>query len=380
MVERMSRSGNPATARPRARAALLAAALASLPARVALAEDAEQKPVEPLAVAAAVIPGILLHGAGHYVSGERETARRLLVVEGIALGSTGAGAVLLGVSGASRWVSGPAIGLGAAGIGVLALGWLADIYGAAGGARMGGRPLLRVPPVEVRLGYAYVRDPQFDYASFAVIGAELLWRRLRFDADAHLAADDDNQRVRAEGAYRLARPRARRGAADGSRLEVGGAAVWHRFGTEAYSVTGAEVFAASRLDLRGLGRSLDGSFAELDAGVQLERIAYGGVAGADYNTQLLFRAGFGVYAGTPAGRHGEIQLYYDHRRDDLAGGLALSRGGGFLGHFGLAGWMRLTPTWGLAGEMELGSANVVRVSATRQLGSPRPPRCGGWPK
>jgi hypothetical protein len=75
----------------------------------ARADDAEDCVSGALATAAAVFPGILIHGIGHRVGGDRRTARRLLIIEGIALGGMVVSGAALGLSGASRRLSLPVI-------------------------------------------------------------------------------------------------------------------------------------------------------------------------------------------------------------------------------------------------------------------------------
>src|SRR6187402_1498764 len=50
------------------------------------ATAANASPNRPLAVATAVVPGLVVHGAGHYVLDEKRTARRLLLMEGVGFG------------------------------------------------------------------------------------------------------------------------------------------------------------------------------------------------------------------------------------------------------------------------------------------------------
>jgi hypothetical protein len=64
------------------------------------------------------------------------------------------------------------------------------------------------------------------------------------------------------------------------------------------------------------------------------------------------------------GQSGEVAAYYDHRRDDLAGGLSVdSVAAGVLGHFGVAGrGFFHDGRWGLRGELEYGSAFITGLS------------------
>jgi hypothetical protein len=75
------------------------------------------------------------------------------------------------------------------------------------------------------------------------------------------------------------------------------------------------------------------------------------------------RAAFGLYLGDPARPHGEIELYYDHRHDDYAGGLLMpGLVSGVFGHVGLEGVFRVTDRWGVAAEAQAGSAVLGSLS------------------
>ena len=338
------------------------------PEATALTSDSPVEHARPLAIAAALIPGVLVHGAGHYVVGERRTARRLLLLEGVGLGAAATGGLTVALSGASRWLSGPAIMVGALGIGIFGLGWLADIYGAAGGARRGARARTFTPPVLLHAGYGWVRDPEFDYQSFALAGGAVAWPGWRAALSGWVAVDDDNQRVRLEAAHRLAGVGSRRGGSDGSFFELSAAAGEHRYGSDAFAVDSGELVVGGRLDLARLGPSLGGSFVELAGGLQVEHMRYVEVSESDFGSQLLVRLGFGLYFGDPPGPNGEVALYYDHRRDQLVGGLALPRGSGFLGHLGVTGRIRLARGWGAVGGVATGSANLLHLGIVRELG------------
>ncbi|HUH03794.1 MAG TPA: hypothetical protein VML75_17485 [Kofleriaceae bacterium] len=308
-----------------------------------------------LAVGAALVPGALLHGSGHRVIGEQRTAGRLLALEAAGLGLLMLGAVPLGVSGAASDVSGPAIASMVAGGTVFLAGILADAYGASGLSARAGRaaPVSRAR-LELEVGYAYVDDPQFEYGSFTVLHAELLLGPARLTPTAWLALDDDNQRVTIDAAYCVLAGR------DDSRLEAVLGITRHLYGTEDFAVTGFEASAAGRLELSRVGPSLRGAFFDLMLGVGVERVGY--LDANDWNSQLLGRAAFGVYLGDGGGA---ASVHYDHRRDDFAGGLALARGGGFIGHFGAAAHYRVLGPWSASLMIERGAANVARLGVSR---------------
>jgi hypothetical protein len=102
-------------------------------------------------------------------------------------------------------------------------------------------------------------------------------------------------------------------------------------------------------------------------GLALQGYSYFGPVGEDaLHEQLLFTFGYGVYLGRSGPLRGEVLLYYDHRKDDYAGGL--KAGAGVPGHFGLRGRVLLSERWGVSADVQAGSAYVARLSAVYTLG------------
>lgn len=278
------------------------------------------------------------------------------------LGLTTAGGVTLLGTRSNRWVTpiaAPAVAPGAATL------W------AAGGAFLTALPLLLTgrcncpdtsTATTLRLDHAYVYDPQFDYRSLAVLSADIRVRpRLRLRPRLWLATNDDNQRGRAEAMYQLRRSH------DGSWLELGGALSHHRFGDEGLGNSGVELFARGRLNLARVWSVLAGTFSQLGLGIGLDYL-HTRDAGGDGSSQLLARTSFGIYL---PGARGEVELYYDHRRDDYAGGFAVRPANGFLGHFGVEGHYYVTRVLGVAVQAEMGSAYVVRTGVIVRPGATR---------
>lgn len=77
--------------------AVLPAPISTPPLPLSLAPPSSATGFEPglLPAAAALLPGLVLHGAGHWLAGDRATAWRLLAAQGTGLG-------LLAVGGAPR--------------------------------------------------------------------------------------------------------------------------------------------------------------------------------------------------------------------------------------------------------------------------------------
>ena len=318
------------------------------------------------APALALTAGLLLHGTGHLLACERRTGRRLLAAEGLGVGALVLGGGGIALTGASRKTVAPFATLAILGVGTFAASWLADLYGTLSGGANAGRPA-RAAPFELALGYRYVHDPQFAYGHGLHLAAEGWLHRTRLFGGAWLALDDDTQRATAGLSQRLLGARGR-----GDALDAEAALHGQRFGTDGFRTLGVDVLLRGRLELAHLGPTLAGSFVEAEVGLGLQGFGYdatGRGVREDWNGLLLGRVGWGVFLGPS----GELVAYYDHRRDDLAGGLSVdSVASGVLGHFGLAGRGYIRDgRWGLAGELELGSALVVGLSVLHRGAAPR---------
>jgi hypothetical protein len=128
------------------------------------------------------------------------------------------------------------------------------------------------------------------------------------------------------------------------------------------TVTG-ELAARGRLHLADLDRALAGSFVELDAGLGLQAVAYR-AGDADLAGVLISRFAGGVFL--PCAR-GEVAVFYDHRRDTLAGGLPAGRAAGFFGSVGATAEVAITPTWIATAAVEFGSARLATLGVRRGL-------------
>jgi len=358
-------------------AAHIDAARAEPPAREKTAGGVRGKKLHPrpLPIAASLVPGLILHGAGHFAAGERDVARRLLLLEGVGLGMIGAGGAYLIATGATRHYIGPPIALALSGIGLFGVSWLADVYGVVGGSHeAAGSPASGSalgPPIDVEAGYGYVYDPRFAYRQFAVVGGSARLGAIRIAPLAWLALDDDNQRFRLESAYRWAGAHSARPTGDASTVELAAALTYHRYPDDGFAVSTGEAMVSGRLDLARIGGSLAGSFAELALGIGSEIINYYRPgAGADIGELLLARFAYGVFLNLPGGLAGETSLYYDHRRDTFTGGLSpgAGPGSGFAGFFGAGLLLYIGPRWGIRAELEQGAARVAHLALLMRLG------------
>ncbi|WP_394829399.1 hypothetical protein [Pendulispora albinea] len=308
-----------------------------------------------------MVPGLVVHGSGHYVRGETATGHRLLAMEGGGAAGLALGLAGLAITGASRRFVGALALLTLSGGGLFVVSTLADLYGVAAPEAIRGTPLRMAPVIRTELGLRYVYDPNFDYRSFMVQGIDYRVRGLKLAPSAWFALNDDNARLMANVGYRFVGPRPDRSARDGSYFDIDAGFLHHRYGTEQFSMTGAELSIKGRLDMVILGRTLRGSFAELGGGFGLQSYRYLGLS-EEANTLLLGWFAWGFYVGPG----NEILLYYDHRHDDFAGGMKLgglgALGSGVPGHVGARGTYFVTPDWGVLADAQIGSAFVGGVS------------------
>ncbi len=317
---------------------------------------------------ASVGPGLLLHGLGPLMAGDVQTATRLFALEGAGLGLLVAGGVPIALSGASRRVIGPLYLVTMTGVGLFSVSALSNLYGVVAPAFPPGVAPWRLPPLELEVGYQHVAEEIYDSPHFLSLGALARLERVRVEAGAWVAPGNGNLRVRLGGAYRvLGAPEAAQAGADGSALDVEAAALAHRFATEGFTLGGGELFVRGRLAMSRVSPRLEGSFAELGMGVSMQGYGYDGPVRDDsLHEQLLFNVGYGVYLGRGGPFRGEALLYYDHRKDDFAGGLR--DGTGVTGFLGLRGRVLLDEHWGVSADVQRGSAWVGRVALVYALG------------
>jgi hypothetical protein len=305
-----------------------------------------------LPAAAALFPGLLLHGAGHWAAGDRDTAWNLLLAEGIGLGMMLTGISALAYTGADKRFSAPSISLIAAGLGLFTASWLADLLGAAGVPHGAPGP---DPGVQVRLGYGRISDPLFRYENLALVSAAFRSGRMTITPFFTTALDDDNRQAGLRLAWRLLKRRT----GNNGYLDIEAAGSHHDYGSRLFSTWTGEGSLVGRYDLGQFAGSLAGAFAGFSLGWGLARYTYGipgAAAVSDTHSLLLIRATFGLWLGTA----GELELYYDHRRDGYAGALGgTGIGSGALGSVGLRFAYALDGAFGINVEAVAGSALLL---------------------
>jgi hypothetical protein len=343
---------------------------------------AQPRAVAPWPQLAALAPGVLIHGSGTWLQGRTLTTERLLLLEASALLAIIAGGVVIYETGAARDYAGPATLVVAAGVGTWGASLLGSVYATAAPPAGWGEPLRRLPWLEAGLGYTYVDDAQFAGRHFATTRLDGRVGPFRLVFDAAQSPGADEQWLEVQTGYRLWGPRASpRLELDGSYLEPRVGWSRHAFGEDGFASHVLALELEGRLDSQRLLPDVRGAFFQAAAGLARQWVVYAlpGADATDSSGMLLLHVGFGVYLGrwstAPSSQGalasgGELELYYDHRRDGFAGGIE-TRGAtsGFAGHVGLTADWYFTSDWGLRALGELGSNWVLGLSALLRVGA-----------
>ncbi len=365
----------------------------SQPAQTALQQAPVIPPLPPPRAAspwpelAAVFPGVLLHGSGTWLQGRTLTSQRLLALEGVGLLGTFASGFVLFQTGAARNLVGPTALVAVAGVTTFGLSFLANLYATWAPREGFGEPRRRLPLLESALGYTYVYDPQFAFRHFVTTRLDARLDAWHLSLGTAHAPDQDNQRYELAAGFRLwdamgdiesplrafsPSDVARGSPRDGSYLEPRAGFSEHRYDGSGFFTRVLELELEGRVDLQRLLPDVRGAFFQLGAGVGQQWFVFDlpGVSATDTSSLLLAHAGFGMYLGQRSGGlGGELELYYDHRHDGFAGGLrARGLGSGVAGHFGVRSQYALSPRWGLRAEAQAGSAWVINLAATLNVG------------
>jgi hypothetical protein len=299
---------------------------------------------------AAVVPGLLIHGSGHYVGGDKEAAVQLLKWQAIGLSLAAASGLYLRLSGGSRYGNELTIPMLVSGSGLMINTFVADVFGSAGG---GTKQHFKKPGKQAAsIGYGYINDPQFSYRHFTRAEARLTLGSVRAEPLLWVAMDDDNQRARLPLTYRIL------GNAQGETLEASTAFTYHHFGSEDFSTYVSELNVGGRVEMQRLGESLRGSFSTMSVGLGLQVTSFNvDGLGNDIHALLLAHFGYGFYLP----RSGELEGYYEHRRDTFTAGSSPGsrNGSGFLGHFGLKLRQPIHRRIAIKAIAEIGSAYLV---------------------
>lgn len=295
-------------------------------------DDLEPAP-DAAAALGALVPGIVVHGAGSWILGDPETARGLLIAEGAGLGLLLGGGTGIVLTGAARSVVGPLAAMSVLGAGLFGASFLLDVYHVSVPQRWRGRAL-ESPAFESRLGVVWVHHPQFAFQHLLAHGVEFRPADWRVEVQGEHDVDHAYSSWLIEAGYRLWRaPTAAR--RDGSTLELASELSQRSFAVDDFRTQGIALKAIARVDTERVLPRLRGAFTEFEVGYAWRTTSLLAVGVRHEDDLLLARTTVGAYLPGSETTGGEVSFTYDHRHDGLAAGLLASGlGSGVLGHVG----------------------------------------------
>lgn len=331
--------------------------------------EPEGRVSQPWAIAGSIIPGLLVHGSGSWLSGDDDTSKRLLILQGTGIGVTGGSLAALALTGAARdWV-----GLFATttvfGVGALGVSFLADVYRTALPKGMGRHPG-HIPWGTTEVGLLWVNGPHVDLGPVVNVSATLHSGRWITAAQTAHSPWSLHAAARLESGYRLL------GAAENEPNETAGGGhaslffglTGERYGEEGFSSSGSEVRLEARIDSEHLAPHVRGAFVEWELGYAARRTSFPLTRRYHDDSLLIAGVAFGAYHGDATRRGGATRLYYNHRHDGYAGGLVTTGiGSGVAGRVGFDSRHFFSPRWGFRIGAEVGSAWVFGIHLITQF-------------
>jgi hypothetical protein len=333
-------------------------AQSSTPGAVAADEQPISAGKRSLGIAAALIPGVILHGSGSFAMGDRKTASRVALIQAISTSAILVGGLPLALTYGSPKLTNLAIPLIIGGAGLFMTTWLADIYAVSGLSRFAGRPV-GAPPYRFSLIERSAYDPIFGQRWITEIGGEAWYGPVRVAPSLALASSGSYQYGAIAAELRVWGDRQQESPDSDSSLGVEVSFAATRYPDDGFSLYHGTAMAVAHLDLARLSQRLRGAFMELELGFGLEATNYFG-SKVDVGQLPLGRFASGMHLG-----RADVRLFYDHRRDGLAGGLTLASGGqwgrpsSFLGSVGAEVGVRVHRNWIVRPTIEVGSAWVL---------------------
>ena len=315
------------------------------------------------AIGASIFPGVLLHGSGSWVLGEKRAAKRLAITGAIGFGALALGGAAVGITGGAESMVIWGVPMIIAGAALVFPTWFSDVWYASGGPRVRGEAHAR-SPWTFELATTWLHDAYRERALIRGGGGIELGR---FGVNASALVDAEGQARTGEIGGRvqiLGAPATGARVADGSRLYARVAVRRHEDDDDMVAITSAEAEVGARVDLLHIDPILDGTFLEVSVGMGVERVRYADLV-SDTESLFLGRFAWGLYLG----RHSELTVFYDHRRDSLAGGIAANRAAGFVGSVGTTLDLRIAGPFAAIAELEIGNGWVT-TAGVRYHGAP----------
>jgi len=320
----------------------------------------EPRPGSLLAGGVALVPGLLIHGSGHFALGERQSACRLLATQGAGLAGVIGGIGLLSAVGASEKLAVLYVPLTVGGLGLFGVSFLADVVGAVHGRRPWPEPV--VPPgITVRAGYVGLFGSKHSFRHLGELGVEWRAERLVLDGQATLHPQGDFGEYRCLAGWRLWAP----SGDPVTRLSLVAELARQGFHTEGFAVTTVRALGELRWNLGDFLPTMQNAWLLGRLGGGFDSLDFAGTSADDDGLPFLVaELGLGLMATDRV----EAELAYRHRKGELPGGMAIGDGmAGFAGMLELRGRVAVGRRWALVPGVRLGTGVMPWLSLESRL-------------
>lgn len=325
-----------------------------------------------LSVGASVLPGLLVHGSGHFAAGRYDDGKFLLAMEGLGLLLLVGGFGGLAVTGAAPEVNPQLIWIASSGAGLFFFSWGADLYGSIVQDGEGaGRAWRTLPSLELSQGYQYVYNPVFEDHHYSRTAMTLRTGDWSVQGAFWWAPPHGQRRLETRVGWRLYGPTQDKAAWDGTALDVIAGYDYNAVPAQDTSAHVGSLALTGRLDLQRVLSTGRGAFVEGSLGQAWANYRYG-LTASEFNSLLISRIAFGLYLGHDPDGYGELSIAYDHRHDGFVGGAKIvGLGSGAIGGAQLRLKKSLFGRWGMDLGFGAGSAYVADAAVVYMWGGQR---------
>ena len=313
-----------------------------------------------LATGAAFVPGLLLHGSGHFALGERRSAYGLLAMEGAGLVGLIGGIGLLAAAGGSEKLAALYVPMAVSGLGLFAVSFLADVVGVVHGRGPWPEPIVPAG-ITIRAGYVGLFGSKHSFQNLGELGVAWQSERLVLQGRATLQPQGDYSEYRCLAGWRLWAP------ADDpvTRLSIVGDLARQGFYSEGFAITTFRAFGELRWNLGSLVPTMQNAWLLGRLGWGFEAFDFTGTSADDDGLPFMVaELGLGLMASDRV----EVELAYRQRKGELPGGMPLSNGlAGFAGMVELRGRVAVGRGWALVTGAKLGTGVMPWLAVESQL-------------
>lgn len=260
-----------------------------------------------IGIAASIFPGVLLHGSGHYVAGNKKEGLSMLKWSGIGLGTTIAGLVGMGLTGGADELMPILIPVTFMGFGVFMSTWLLDIMGTA---NLHGTQELTHPYQETYFLMNYVdqdnnRNNLSRFINYqSQIGFDRFFVQLNYEHEL----DGKYNEFHLKGGYNLLQKK------DYQLYII--PEFKYRHSSEGFGIYQGHLLGELELNMGNIWKSLDGIYFTNELGYGTQIFQFNNSNETFTNSLMIIGQGLRIHAS----KYLDISSRYKRREDELVGG------------------------------------------------------------